>query len=71
MSSLAKVNCSVLPGDTQLSWLPLAHIYSLTFEMFLYVQGGRVGFARGGVQNLMGDILELLIGVPRIKNKVC
>jgi long-chain acyl-CoA synthetase len=74
-ASLAKVNCSVLPGDTQLSWLPLAHIYSLSFELFLYVQGGRVGFARGGVPALMGDIKELqptlLIGVPRILNRVC
>ena len=73
-SGLASVNASVSPKDVHLSFLPLAHIYANCVELVMYAQGCRVGFARGGVAELVDDINALqptiLIAVPRILNKV-
>jgi long-chain acyl-CoA synthetase len=74
-TSLGTVNASVTDADTHMSFLPLAHIYAMAVELVLYAQGGRVGFARGSVRDLIADIQALqptiLIAVPRILNKVC
>ncbi|OHT12948.1 Long chain acyl-CoA synthetase 7, peroxisomal [Tritrichomonas foetus] len=73
-AGLASVNASLLPGDTFMSFLPLAHIYALCVELIMLAQGCRVGYARGAVKDLVDDIRTLqpsvFIAVPRILNKV-
>jgi long-chain acyl-CoA synthetase len=74
-SSLAKINASIAPGDTFISFLPLAHIYGMAIELFVYATGARVGFARGPVKDLVSDIQSLqptvIIVVPRLVNRIC
>jgi long-chain acyl-CoA synthetase len=74
-SSLAKINASIGRGDTFLSFLPLAHIYGMAIELFVYATGARVGFARGPVKDLVSDIQSLqptlIIVVPRLVNRIC
>lgn len=73
-AGLGNVNGGGDPRDTFLSFLPLAHIYALSVELMMYAQGIRVGFATGGVKELMDDIKALqptaMIAVPRILNKI-
>jgi long-chain acyl-CoA synthetase len=73
-AALATVNASASPTDTHLSFLPLAHIYAVAVELVMYAQGARVGFARGGVRELVDDVAALqptfFIAVPRILNKL-
>jgi long-chain acyl-CoA synthetase len=73
-AALATVNASASTTDTHLSFLPLAHIYAAAVEIVMYAQGARVGFARGGVPQLVDDIAALqptfFIAVPRILNKL-
>jgi long-chain acyl-CoA synthetase len=73
-AGLQHVGTSCLAGDTYLSFLPLAHIYALAVELEVLSTGARVGYARGGVQQLIDDIKALqptiMTAAPRILNRV-
>lgn len=73
-SAFASVHVSVSPNDTFLSFLPLAHIYAMAVEMVVYVQGSKVGYARGPINCLIDDIQALrpsiIIAVPRVVNRI-
>lgn len=62
-------------GDSFLSFLPLAHIFDLTFELFLIHAGGKIGYFRGNPKHILSDAQLLkptvFIGVPRIFDKLC
>ncbi|XP_077983452.1 long-chain-fatty-acid--CoA ligase 1-like [Glandiceps talaboti] len=62
------------PEDTTISYLPLAHMYERSSQLWVYMQGGRVGFFRGYVRELMDDIRELkptlIPVVPRVLNRI-
>ncbi|KAI8471525.1 MAG: hypothetical protein J3K34DRAFT_416911 [Monoraphidium minutum] len=62
------------PGDSMLSYLPLAHIFDrVAEEMFLYL-GGSIGYWQGDTTKLVDDIGALkpsmFIGVPRIFDRI-
>jgi long-chain acyl-CoA synthetase len=73
-AGLQHVGTSCVPGDTYLSFLPLAHIYAMAVELEVLSTGARVGYARGGVQQLIDDIKALqptiMTAAPRIVNRV-
>jgi long-chain acyl-CoA synthetase len=73
-TGLSCVGTSCNPGDTYLSFLPLAHIYAQAVELEVLSCGGRVGYARGGVAQLIDDIKALqptiMTAAPRILNRV-
>jgi long-chain acyl-CoA synthetase len=60
--------------DTFISFLPLAHVATLTTEVMLLGGGARIGFARGPVSQLVDDIKALqptlMLSVPRVLNRV-
>jgi long-chain acyl-CoA synthetase len=73
-AGLQCVGTSSTPGDTYLSFLPLAHIYAQAVELEVLSTGARVGYARGGVAQLIDDIRALqptiMTAAPRILNRV-
>lgn len=62
------------PEDVMISYLPLAHMYERICELFVYLNGGHMGFYRGDVKLLMDDIATLkptlFPSVPRLLNRV-
>ncbi|XP_070575903.1 long-chain-fatty-acid--CoA ligase 6-like [Ptychodera flava] len=60
--------------DCMISYLPLAHMYERSCQLWVYMQGGRVGFFRGNIRELMNDIKELkptlFPVVPRVLNRI-
>jgi long-chain acyl-CoA synthetase len=73
-SYLRIVGVSLGPGDSMLSYLPLAHIFDrVAEEMFLYT-GSAVGYWQGDAAKLVEDIgalrPTLFIGVPRVFDRI-
>ncbi|CAG8952462.1 hypothetical protein HYFRA_00001209 [Hymenoscyphus fraxineus] len=80
IASLAGVSVIVEPylgpGDSLLTYLPLAHIFEYVFENAVLFWGGTMGYGNpktlsdGSVRNCKGDIREfkptVLIGVPAV-----
>lgn len=64
----------VVPSDTLISYLPLAHSYERLCEGVTYYNGAKIGFFQGDVKKLMDDIQELkptvFPSVPRLLNRV-
>jgi long-chain acyl-CoA synthetase len=62
------------PGDTMLSYLPLAHIFDRVAEEMMLAKGGTVGYWQRDAKQLMDDVGALrptvFIGVPRIFDRV-
>ncbi|OWM83770.1 hypothetical protein CDL15_Pgr004201 [Punica granatum] len=60
--------------DVYFSFLPLAHIYDLTMEIYCMYRGSAIGFWRGDVRFLVEDIQELkptiFCGVPRVYDRI-
>ncbi|KAK4789331.1 hypothetical protein SAY86_020650 [Trapa natans] len=60
--------------DTYFSFLPLAHIYDLTMEIYCMFRGSSIGFWQGDVRFLVEDIQELkptiFCGVPRVYDRI-
>lgn len=64
------------PGDTMLTYLPLAHILEFVFENLVLYWGGTMGYASfrtlsdTSVRNCKGDIREfkptIMVGVPAV-----
>jgi len=64
------------PGDSLLTYLPLAHIFEFVFENACLFWGGTMGYgsirtlSAANVRNCLGDIQEfkptLLVGVPTV-----
>lgn len=61
------------PGDTVLSYLPLAHIYARMAEHGAFYAGGRIGYFHGNVVELVDDMKLLrptgFISVPRLYSR--
>jgi len=73
-SYLRVVGVSLGPGDSMLSYLPLAHIFDrVAEEMFLYT-GSSIGYWQGDAARLVDDIgalrPTLFIGVPRVFDRI-
>ena len=73
-SYLRIVGVDLGPGDSMLSYLPLAHIFDrVAEEMFLY-SGSAVGYWQGDAAKLVDDIgalrPTLFIGVPRVFDRI-
>lgn len=47
------------PGDTVISYLPMAHMFEQMVEMYSFYYGIRIGFFQGSVKTLMDDIKVL------------
>ena len=64
----------LMPGDTHISYLPLAHIYERVTMLALLFAGAKAGFFRGDVLGLLDDIAELkptvFCSVPRLWNRI-
>jgi len=62
------------PGDSLISYLPLAHIFERVSEEFMLSVGGKVGYWQGEVPKLLDDIgllkPTLFPGVPRIFERI-
>ncbi|GMH36138.1 hypothetical protein BSKO_04006 [Bryopsis sp. KO-2023] len=62
-------------GDSFLSYLPLAHIFDITFEVWMVHIGAKIGYYGGNPKNVLNDAQALkptmFIGVPRIFDKLC
>ena len=58
------------PGDTVLSYLPLAHIYARLSEHLAFYAGGRIGYFHGNIAELVDDLKLLrptgFVSVPRL-----
>lgn len=56
------------------SFLPMAHMYERVVQNMIYLHGGRVGFYRGRLPDLLDDIQTLkptvMPCVPRVLNRV-
>ncbi|KAL3163225.1 hypothetical protein ABBQ32_009626 [Trebouxia sp. C0010 RCD-2024] len=61
-------------NDSQISYLPLAHIFDRTSEELLLYIGAKIGYWRGDIKGLVDDIGEmkptLFIGVPRVFDRI-
>ncbi|XP_050392074.1 long-chain-fatty-acid--CoA ligase 5 isoform X1 [Patella vulgata] len=61
------------PGETMISYLPLAHSYERMLECYIFTHGAKLGFFQGDVRKLMDDIKELqptlFPTVPRLLNR--
>lgn len=64
----------VQPGETFLSFLPLAHIYELVCEIICFAQGAAIAYARGPIKYYLDDITTchptMITAVPRILNRI-
>ncbi|KAM3312230.1 hypothetical protein ACQJBY_032295 [Aegilops geniculata] len=62
------------PSDVYISYLPLAHIYERTNQIWLVHRGAAVGFYQGDNLKLMDDLNTLkptvFASVPRLYNKI-
>ncbi|KAI8474564.1 MAG: hypothetical protein J3K34DRAFT_407403 [Monoraphidium minutum] len=62
------------PGDSLMSYLPLAHIFDRVAEELVLHVGGRIGYWRNDPTKLIDDIAALaptlFIGVPRIFDRI-
>ncbi len=62
------------PGDSHVSYLPLAHIYERVTMLVVLFNGAKVGFYRGDVLQLLDDINALkptvFCSVPRLWNRI-
>ncbi|KAI4318619.1 hypothetical protein MLD38_032298 [Melastoma candidum] len=60
--------------DTYFSFLPLAHIYDLTMEIYCIYRGSSIGFWQGDARLLMEDVQELkptiFSAVPRVFDRI-
>eukprot|EP00958_Prasinococcus_capsulatus_P029246 scaffold7382_cov406-Prasinococcus_capsulatus_cf.AAC.17 len=60
--------------DVFLSYLPLAHIFDRVIEEAMCLSGGAIGYWRGDIQGLLGDLEALkptfFIGVPRVFERI-
>jgi len=65
---------SMLPTDSHISFLPLAHMFERIAQANNYANGVAVGFSRGNPLLLVPDIQELkptvFVGVPRLYNRL-
>mmetsp|Transcript_18262 Transcript_18262/g.51152 ORF Transcript_18262/g.51152 Transcript_18262/m.51152 type:complete len:544 (-) Transcript_18262:303-1934(-) len=65
---------TVGPGDSFLSYLPLAHIFDRAIEEFFLECGGSIGYYRGDVKLVVEDITALkptlFCGVPRVFDRI-
>lgn len=61
------------PGDTVLSYLPLAHIYARLTEHASFWAGGRIGYFHGNIVELVDDLKLLrptgFMSVPRLYSR--
>jgi len=62
------------PNDTHISYLPLAHMFERTVQVWLYSFGARIAYSRGDVKLLMSDIAAarptIFCSVPRLLNRI-
>jgi long-chain acyl-CoA synthetase len=72
-ASSALVNVQQAPGDTSLSYLPLAHIYARLAEHTAFWAGARIGYFHGNIVELVDDIKALkptaFMSVPRLYSR--
>lgn len=72
-ASSALVNIRQAPGDTSLSYLPLAHIYARLAEHTAFWAGARIGYFHGNIVELVDDIKALkptaFFSVPRLYSR--
>ncbi|KAB5582592.1 long-chain fatty acid CoA ligase-like protein [Coniochaeta sp. 2T2.1] len=70
----ARCNAQIKPGDTHISYLPLAHIYGRMADQAALAEGARVGYFHGDVTGLIDDMKILkpsgLMSVPRLYNRI-
>ncbi|KAI9149871.1 medium-chain fatty acid-CoA ligase faa2 [Blastocladiella emersonii ATCC 22665] len=61
-------------GGVHFSYLPLAHVFENTVQVFAIQHGGCVGFYQGDTLKILEDIQELkptcFISVPRLLNRI-
>lgn len=61
-------------NDSEISYLPLAHIFDRTSEELMLYLGCKIGYWRGDIKGLVDDIAQmkptLLIGVPRVFDRI-
>eukprot|EP01090_Pellita_catalonica_P018931 TRINITY_DN6271_c0_g1_i4.p1 TRINITY_DN6271_c0_g1~~TRINITY_DN6271_c0_g1_i4.p1 ORF type:complete len:609 (-),score=82.84 TRINITY_DN6271_c0_g1_i4:320-1990(-) len=69
-----RVEDLVVPGDTYLSYLPMAHIFERIVTSMAMYRGVGVGFYQGNVYNLVEDLQALkptlFCGVPRVFERI-
>ncbi|BCR98986.1 putative AMP-binding enzyme [Aspergillus luchuensis] len=69
-ASGALINSIQKPGDTIISYLPLAHIYARMSEHAAFWAGARIGYFHGNILELVDDLKLLkptgFISVPRL-----
>jgi long-chain acyl-CoA synthetase len=58
-ATLSEINVTPSPGDTHLSFLPLADLHVFAAELGMFAHGARIGFARGGLTELADDMSTL------------
>jgi long-chain acyl-CoA synthetase len=72
-TAVARATSDVLPTDTLVSYLPLAHIYQRVIEHNALDAGASIGYFRGDILGLIDDmkILQpsIFVSVPRIYNR--
>ncbi|XXQ39474.1 AMP-dependent synthetase/ligase domain-containing protein [Plasmodiophora brassicae] len=65
---------NVLPTDSYLSFLPLAHIFETCVEVAIIVRGGKIGFWQGNIKKLTEDLGALrptvMAAVPRVFQRI-
>jgi long-chain acyl-CoA synthetase len=72
--TLVQAQLALSPGDSMLSFLPLAHVYGRLMEEMVLSIGGSIGYWRGDAKTLMDDAAALrptlFMAVPRILERV-
>ena len=70
----ARMSAAMQPGDTHISYLPLAHIYGRMADQTALAEGTRVGYFHGDMTALVEDLQILkpsaLMSVPRLYNRI-
>ncbi|VDM96267.1 unnamed protein product [Thelazia callipaeda] len=66
--------CGFQPGDSMISFLPLAHMFERLLETAAFMCGVSVGYYSGNIKTLINDIQELkptiMPAVPRVLNRL-
>lgn len=70
----AMATAQITPGDTHISYLPLAHIYGRMADQNAMAIGARIGYFHGDITQLIDDFKVLrpsgLLSVPRLFNRI-
>lgn len=60
--------------DTHLSYLPMAHVFERTVQVYFIMHGARIGFYSGDPKTIQNDTKDLqptcFVSVPRLYNRI-